>query len=136
MANGDELLIAAFLGGFGATVNGRDVYKYFEPEDPDDRAARVALAKLLRSKKPLRNGLRRALADLFDPLAKGEPRKLIIVSRRRGRRPKPIGQEIARELTASVAGGSLLKSAVQDAMERYGISESTVMRAWSKYGEG
>lgn len=84
-----EMLAAALMAGFIEKLDeGRPRKKYLDGKEED--RARAAMARLLRSGRPLTQDFRDCLAVLFDPSASAHPasdRKLVFKNRSGGRWP-------------------------------------------------
>jgi hypothetical protein len=130
----DELVIMDWLGAKAEVSGGRVSIKHLEPGSKGEQAARIALAKWLRSERPLTPAIRARLASLFDPAQGGEPRELVIKPRRKGKQPNPARDiAIAIDLIATGAdeNAGQFESAVVTATKKYRVSRATVMRAWN-----
>jgi hypothetical protein len=130
-----EALALEFLGGkISQAPDGTIFLKYHELGSEEERAAREALIKLLRGREPLSNVLRWRLAGLLDPAAKFEERKFTIENREGGKQPHHvIAIAIAQFIAIAIApqgGSQKLESVKEAAKDRFGVSLSTVERAW------
>jgi hypothetical protein len=122
-------------------TDGRVTYRYLRPGSAEERAARVALVRLLLSGRWVPMSLRLRLAALFNPedgsetRTEAEPCKLEIRPRRRGppALPPVAGMGIASDVAREVASGCKVEVAVEDAATRYGVDRSTAYRAWKTY---
>jgi hypothetical protein len=120
-------------------------HRYFKHGSREERAARYAIAHLLRDHdeaRILKNwNFRHRLADLFDP---SSVRALDVkFSFRREGGPGQFlrHRRIAKEMRAAVRVGQKSKanapvrSAIEAAMDRYGIGERQAKAIWSRYGK-
>jgi hypothetical protein len=127
-----------FLTGWIEIINGKPRHQYFKAGSDQENRARAELAKLLwNTDLEISGDIRWGLAALFNPdHATTQPRRLVFQSRHRGRQSNPtIDIEIARHVAREIKTGRLIKQAVGSAVERFGVEESTVRRAWKKYGD-
>jgi hypothetical protein len=134
----DEVLASEFLTGlwFGGR-GGQRRYVYVKARSDREREARAALARLLgKLDRELSHNIRARLAALIDPEAVDEPRELVI-QKRSGRQPNRIRDvQIAFDIAAAGNIGSKMADvAWEDTAKRYGVSVSTVKRAWSEHQE-
>jgi hypothetical protein len=144
MANDDLILARVLLAGF--VENNQQ--KYLD----DEREARQALVRLLRSEAPLDRDVRDALAALFDPdnelritgVIPGEcqlmdwytpnDRKLTFQFRSRKRRRDPVrNSAIAQHVHDGIASGLTAEKAWADTAAKYGLSDDVVKRIWSGF---
>jgi hypothetical protein len=104
-------------------------------EGTDEQDARLALAKLLRSRAPLDREIRTHLANLFDPNPKQwEPRTIKLVHRTKGRPHDPIAStQIAERVHQLCKGGMSTNSAIARAAKEYSRTEEAVKKVWKGY---
>jgi hypothetical protein len=146
MVNDDLTLARVLLDGF-IKDNG--------PESLDDeREARRALVRLLRSDTPLDRDVRDGLAALFDPdnelriaitgVIPGEgqllggftpnDRKLTFQFRSRKRRPDHVrNSAIAQQVHDGIASGLTAEKALAATAEKFGVSDDAVKRIWRAF---
>jgi hypothetical protein len=136
----DEDLAIEYLGCEAIDRDGVIEFVYVEPGSDRETECITALCRLLSNiNQEISFGLRMRLATLFDPKALIERRQLVMQPRRRGGPNEPSDARnvaIARYLAAEVNAGEKLDSAVRAAELGYGVSRSTVMRAWRDLGVG
>lgn len=146
MVSDDLTLARVLLEGF----IGNDEQKYLD----DERKARRALVRLLRSDAPLARDVRDALAALFDPdnelripmtgVIPGEcqlpsgftpnDRKLAFQFRSRQRRPDHVrNTAIAQHVHDGIASGLTEEKAAGTTAEKFGLSVDAVKRIWSGF---
>jgi hypothetical protein len=108
--------------------------KYFEKRSTEDRHAREAIVRLLRSEFPLDRLLRMHLADLFDPSADWVPRTIEFKSRRQGPHTDHIrNTQIAEHVWKEVTGGKRVTAAIDSAAGQFALSADMVTKIWSTY---
>jgi hypothetical protein len=131
----DEHLAEEFLGGQIRDNGEHWSHQYLEPGSDQEREARQALVRLLRSGLPLSSVIRWRLAALFDPAHTAEAREIEVKPRRGGIQRKPVRDvEIARDVAAEVSEmPGRFEAAVAAAMQRYRVSRATVLRAWAQH---
>jgi hypothetical protein len=131
MSDSDLQLATMLLGGFIK----QDRTRYLEEGTSEELDARRALARLLRSNRPLDRQLRTSLADLLDPDPPAwEPRKIKFVSRRQGQHTDYAkNTQIALHVRDKVREGSKVKDAIKSAADAYAVSEDAVKKIWSRY---
>jgi hypothetical protein len=143
----DLKLALALLSGEWTQEGGKSNQKfpdkrYLEDKSPRDHAARKAIGRLLRSKKPLDSHIRNQLAELFD----GEPphssfdaapmaRRIVFQGRRAGKR----NETALRYLQIADRYGQLRsedkthKWAVGEICEKFNVKETLVKKALRAY---
>jgi hypothetical protein len=130
----EELALEYLAGKFGK----RGItHKFHKPGSKGEAVSRAALIRLLRRHyEPLSPMIRFSLAGLLDPDSQYQERTFTIVSRRPGARPRHAFMiEIARFVAVKTAAGDKIESVKEAAKQRYGVSMSTVDRAWSDHGD-
>ncbi|MCK1440800.1 hypothetical protein IVB43_00005 [Bradyrhizobium sp. 48] len=136
VANTERLAHAFLAGELRTSDDGKLSHSYLTPGSAQELAAQAALVQLLRSSSPLSSAIRHRLAALLDPSSRWEARKLAMKNRTGGKQPNHVVDlEIARDVAAEVVEGLKVEAAVAGASHRYGVSESTVWRAWKDHGE-
>jgi hypothetical protein len=110
-------------------------HKFHKPGSKAEAEGRAALIRLLRRHyQPLSPMIRFRLAALLDPNHRYEERIFTIKKRRPGAQPRHAFMiEIARFIAVETAAGRKMESAKEAAKQRYGVSMSTVDRAWSNH---
>lgn len=136
----DETKILRWLesGGRVITVSVWNGQEFEEIEQHlEEKNARDALVKLLRSKEPLNWNIREALADGFEQIGSSKVR-LELKLRTRGGRPKKTVQEtieevvkelpgllaLANKIEASVEGQPKRSLAISEAAKREGVTRT------------
>jgi len=134
----DEELAIELLRGTSVFDNKGRHYKrdYLEPGSSHERAARAALARLLRKEAP--DGyFTQIVASLIDP-----PRRRVVVTQRiefkrlKGNPWRASGRldvEIAEFIHERRKAGCQLKDAVTDAAEHFRVGEEKVRKAWGEF---
>jgi hypothetical protein len=129
----DLLTAIAFLHGQRGLHGG---VEYLKPGGFAERSGRQALARLLRGSQPLSRILRIMLANLIDTDFCGHPREFCLKRRGKMRLPASIrDHEVAHFIAWRVETGMPMKNAKADAMAYFKVSNSTLNRAWSRYGK-
>jgi hypothetical protein len=99
----DETLIRVLLHGFVALdKNGLPRQEYLKPGGEEERTARAALARHLRSDAQLSREQRDQLAKLLDVDPEND-RRIVFQYRRRGRRPQHMANTPAEHTIGMVA---------------------------------
>lgn len=125
-----EMLAAALMAGFIEKLDeGRPRKKYLDGKEED--RARAAMARLLRSGRPLTQDFRDCLAVLFDPSASAHPasdRKLVFKNRSGGRWPDHVrNTRIAQYIHNCIRReGDGVEAAQKKAAGVFGLSVSTI----------
>jgi hypothetical protein len=136
MPKQDLLLAISLLNGFLEDKGGGKLRShYLTKGEPEEKAARLALCSLLRSKGPLDRELRTHLANLFDPdPVQWEPRKIELVFRRRGRYPDPVrATQIATRVNDLTRGGEKTGVAIEKAAQEFSLDGEAVKKIWQSY---
>jgi hypothetical protein len=130
-------------------------WKFFDREGIDEKEARRALARLLRSDQPIQHELRVMLARLIDPddyqwapadvlaavragaletySADGLAQHQKIKFGFRGRKQRrPLGKKsfLERKVAQRVKGGATVEAAIGEVAEKFGVSEGIVKKYW------
>ena len=78
--------------------------------------------------------IRFCLAELLDPDSQIEERTFTIANRRSGPQPRhALMIEIARFIALQIADGGKMESIKEEAKNLYGLSMSTIDRAWADH---
>jgi hypothetical protein len=104
-------------------------------EGTDEQDARLALARLLRSRAPLDREIRIHLANLFDPKPEQwEPRTIKLVHRTKGRSHDAISAtQIAQRVHELRKSGESTNSAIGRAAKEFSRSDEAVKKIWKQY---
>ena len=138
-----ETLVEMLLLGW-VDRDGR--HRYFKHGSREERAARYAIAHLLRDYDEVRIlkrwYFRRRLADLFDPSTINALDVKFCFRREGGPEQVLRHRRIAKEMRAAVRVGQKdktnnapVRAAIEAAMDRYGIGERQAQAIWSRYGK-
>ena len=108
-------------------------FRYFKPDSQQEREARLAMARFLRSGSSLPRGFRECLADLFDPHDGVNDRKLLFRRRARGQ-PADWRRDraIALFMNSCVHGGDTVEKAKEKAGDISGLGDETINRIWKR----
>jgi hypothetical protein len=122
------------LDGFVAQDrSGRHRTKYFRKGSAQEQQARQALARLLRSNRPLAGDLRQLLANLFDP-PPGQQRRIRFAQPGRGKTTDHLANtEVVMHVQAELCARSSLTQAYESAANKFSISEVMVKRVFNRY---
>jgi hypothetical protein len=134
--NRDPKRIVELLGG--RTVPGKrglPQRTYLKDGSDEEKEARRALARELRSSAPLNLGLRFILADLIDPDRDEINRRIRFENRRKG---KPSTNALAEKTIAEfiwsqVQAGVKAESAINSAKQKFGLGRSRIFKIWSHW---
>jgi hypothetical protein len=135
MPGSDLQLARDLLAGFVEEGRqGRRRTRYLDKGSAMELEARTAIARLLRSNAPLDKQVREHLANLFDPTAAWQQRKIEFVSRRQGRHTDHVrNTQIASHVWDEVKAGGRVTAAVASAAKKLAISDDMAMRIWGRY---
>jgi hypothetical protein len=136
MPGSDLQLARRLLDGFVEEGRqGRRRTRYLNKGSAMELEARIAIARLLRRKQaPLDNEVREHLANLFDPAAAWQQRKIEFVSRRQGRHTDHVrNTQIASHIWGEVKAGGRVTAAVASAAKQLAISDDMAMKIWGRY---
>jgi hypothetical protein len=128
----DELLADYFLWGNLSATFGlfrreypEIVWGKYPQKAIDERLAREALLRVLRSPEPLSRTLRSRLAELFDPQSKIAQRQLVFKRRGRGK-PASISNKQVADYVDRLARNGTKKAAVAAAIDQFGLSRKQI----------
>jgi hypothetical protein len=132
-----QLVVEMLLLGWVDPKTGE--HRYFKSDSREERAARHAVAYLLRNPKPIDPWIRNRLADLFDPTSI-YARDLKLGFRGEGRRSERLKhRRIASEMRRIVRAGKnkrgTVQAAIDAAVEKYGLEVRQARKIWSRYGK-
>lgn len=128
LTNDQERIIELICGRETKDKRGLPTRVYLKEGSPEELEARRALARMLRSTRPLDLGLRYVLADMIDPDRDEAERTMRFKNRRAGRPSNPEAEKMVAdfvEAALSEANGKL-ESAVAEAMKEFGLERSRV----------
>jgi hypothetical protein len=132
-----QLVVEMLLLGWVDPITGD--HRYFDHDSREERAARHAVAYLLRNPKPLDFNIRNRLADLFDPTSV-YARDLTLGFRREGGpkellKHRRIAAEMRRMVRSLKNARGAVKTAIEAAAQKHALDERTVRRIWARYGK-
>jgi hypothetical protein len=122
----DEWRADYFLWGHTPATQGLFHRKYPQEGTDDERLARQALVRVLRSSEPLSRTLRTRLAELFEPRSAIVERQLTF-KRRRGRPKSRSNKQVANYVNRKTKDGGK-EAAVAAAQERFGLSRKQIYK--------
>jgi hypothetical protein len=132
----NEELAELLLGGFVETDKyNRLRHRHLKEGSAEEREARRAIAKVLRSPVLLGRQLRDSLADLFDPETPGwEQRRIKLVYRRRGKLiDHNRATEVLTEVVMNIRANCSRNKAIGNTAAKFSMSEEMVKRIWRRY---
>jgi hypothetical protein len=112
-------------------------HRYFKHGGRKERAARYAVAYLLRNPKPLDFYIRNRLAELFDPSSVYALDLKFNFRRLPGARLKHrrIALEMLRLVRARSGARGAVDAAIDAAMKKYGLERRKLQKIWAQYGK-
>jgi len=114
--------------------HGKITHKFHEAGSEEETRSLAALVKLLREHRELHPFIRSKLAELHDPNSQLEERTFTIANRRSGPQPRHSFMiAIAWSIALQIADGRKMESAKEWAKDVYGVSRSTIDRAWADH---
>jgi hypothetical protein len=135
----DTRLGYVYLAGFVSTdERGIPRKRYYPPRSKDSNVCRAALARVLRSDRPLDRQLRDMLADMFepqeDPYRPFSSRELIAKSRSKHRHQDVFAiSHMTRFMWERCRAGLSPEEAVKEAMDNFDISRVYAYRLWGRH---
>ena len=131
MTKDQKQIIDLLCGRTVQDKHGLPRQRYLGNGSPDEKKACKALARELRTSRPLDLGIRFILADLIDPDRVEIDRRIRFENRRRGRQSNAQAEkQIAEAIWSMVQAGTKTESAVAHAMKTFGLGRSRVMEIW------
>jgi hypothetical protein len=110
---------------------GRPRTVYLKLGSNEEKEARRALARMLRSSLPLDPGVRFVLGDLIDPDLTEVEQIIRFEHRRKGKPSNALaGKEIAESIWSQTRAGEKTETAVNRTMKQFGIGRSRTMDIW------
>jgi hypothetical protein len=122
----DEWRADYFLWGYQPPTLGLFRREY-PKKGEDERLAREALVRVLRSPQPLSKTLRDRLAELFDAQSTLAERQLVF-TRRRGRPKSRSNKQVANYVQHKTRESGKREAGVQAAMEKFKLSRKQVFK--------
>lgn len=109
--------------------------RYLKDGSADEKEARRALARELRTSLPLDVSLRFAIAELIDPDCIEIDRRIRFEHRRQGKPSKSALAEktIAEFIWSRVQAGVKAESAISSAKQKFGLGRSRIFKIWSHW---
>jgi hypothetical protein len=107
---------------------------YLKDGSPEEREARQALARMLRTTLPLDLGVRFLLADMTDPDREEASRRIRFENRRKGKPSNAAAEkEVAEFIWSKIQAGEKTESAIKSVMEEFGLRRSRALEIWSHW---
>ena len=109
--------------------------RYLEDGSPKELEARRALARYLRTSRPMDFGVRSAIADLLDPDCIENERYIRFGHRRKGQpsRSALAEREIAELIWSHVQAGNSIDTAFRHVEEKFGLKQSSTKTIWKHW---
>jgi hypothetical protein len=118
------------------TENRNGVFEHrFVTNALEEKAARRALAELLRNNGPLDRRLRNGLAALIDMDASGYPgdeRMLVFRDRKKSRKHNLRNTQIFNFIKSQKQSGTKIGPAIEAAAQKFGRGEEAIKKIWEK----
>jgi hypothetical protein len=131
MTRDEERTIELICGRRVQDKHGLPTRTYLKEGSQEELEARRALARILRSSKPLDLGLRCILADMIDPDRDEVERTIRFKNRREGKRSNAEAEKtVAEYVAAQIEGGGKVEFAVMKAIEKFGLKRTRVLEIW------
>jgi hypothetical protein len=131
MTEDQEQILNLICGREATDQHGLPTRIYFEAGSREELEARRALARMLRSSRPLDLGLRFILADMIDPDRDEVERTILFKYRREGKRSNPVAEKtVAEYVAAQLEDSGKLESAIAKAMEKFDLKRTRVLDIW------
>jgi hypothetical protein len=124
----DEWRADYFLWGQTPPTPGLFRREYPIEGTEDERLAREALVRVLRSPEPLSRTLRSRLAELFDPQSAIAERQLVFTRRRKGRPPESRANKQVSNYVSRMEKAGGKEAAVAAAQEQFSLSRKEVYK--------
>jgi hypothetical protein len=106
---------------------------YLKHNSAEEKEARRALARYLRTSLPLDLGVRFVLGDLIDPDLDDVERIIRFEHRRKGKRSNPLAEnEIAEFVWSQAENGARIKTAIGDAAKKFDRGDHRVRAIWKR----
>jgi hypothetical protein len=107
---------------------------YLKEGSAEELEARRALARVLRTSKPLDLGLRFCIADLIDPDNDGDGRRIRFEQSRKGKPSNALAErEVAKSIWLQVQAGVKTESAIKSATQEFGLQRSRILEIWGHW---
>jgi hypothetical protein len=134
--SGDHQLIRDLLAGrVVRDRRGSLQLQYLKEGSTEEKEARHALARMLRSSRPLDLGVRCLIAVMIDPDCDEADRRIRFKHKRRGQRSNALAEkEVAEFIWSQRQAGRQVKVAVDDARKKFGLEQSRVKAIWGLWG--
>jgi hypothetical protein len=132
MTRDEERTIALICGREAKDKHGLPTRIYLKEGSPEELEARQALARMLRSSRPLDLGLRCILADMIDPECDAAERTIRIKNRCEGKRTNPLAEKTVAEYMVAMLheGDGKLEYAIAKATEKFGLKRTRLLKIW------
>jgi len=134
--SGDHQLIRDLLGGrVVRTPRGSLQLQYLKEGSAEEKEARHALARMLRSSRPIDLGVRYLIAAMIDPDCDEADRRIRFEHKRKGQRSNALAEkEVAEFIRSLRQSGKQMKLAVDNARQEFGLKQSRVKAIWGLWG--
>jgi hypothetical protein len=127
----DEQRIIGLLCGRTTRDERGLLHTYLKDGSDEEKEARRALARLLRTSRPLDLGVRYIIADLIDPDFDEMNRRIRFENRRKGKPSDAAAEkQVAEFIWSQRQTGVTMKRTVIDATAKFGLNRSRVLAIW------
>lgn len=134
MTRDQQRIVHLLCGRTVQDKHGLPRQSYLRNGSTDEKEARRALARVLRTTVPLEVGLRFIIAELIDPDCDEIDRRIRFEYRRKGKPSNAYAERLIAEfIWARVQTGEKAESAVAHAMGKFGLGRSRVMKIWGHW---
>jgi hypothetical protein len=129
-----ELVIGLLCGNSELDKRGLPDCRYPVDGSEEELAARRALARMLRSSRPIHPGVLSALADLIDPDRDEINRQIRFVNRRKGKPSKAaVEKKIAEFIRLEEAKLGKTEAAIASAEKEFGLKRARLFKIWGEW---
>lgn len=135
VATEDETRIVRLLCGHTVTnKRGRPQQVYLKDGSAEEKEARRALARYLRTSRPIDLGVCRAIADLLDPDCVKNERRIRFMYKREGNRSDALAEKAVAEFIWSRVQSDMAWKRVLGAVEdKFGLKRTRTNDIWDHW---
>ena len=134
MSRERDLIVALLCGRPVVNKRGLSRITYLKDGSAEEKDARRALARMLRTSLPLNAGLRFTLGNLIDPDQELVERRIRFEYRHKGKPSNWLAEkEIAEFIWARVQDGRLTKPVFNQTQEMSGLERSRIRDIWRRW---
>lgn len=130
MTSDQERIADLLLGRVERDKRGRRQRRYLKKDGAEEKEARRALAKVLRTAETLDWGFRDLLAELINP-RRDTPRRIVFENHGAGNKSKTdIDRQVAELLWLKGRTRGQMEAAITEAKKEFGLVRSRIMAIW------